>query len=97
MEEVNRMKDVLVYGTAVLSLAAAPLFAQQPGSGTAPRTPPTGTTRPAEPSGGSTRSTPQADMSKAANPDHAFVMEAAMGGMAEVELGRLASDKAQSP
>jgi putative membrane protein len=28
--------------------------------------------------------------------DHQFVMEAARGGMAEVELGKLASDKAQS-
>jgi len=34
--------------------------------------------------------------SKDANADHSFVMEAAMGGMAEVELGKLASEKAQS-
>lgn len=34
--------------------------------------------------------------SKQANPDHDFVLEVAMGGMAEVELGQLASEKAQS-
>jgi putative membrane protein len=31
------------------------------------------------------------------NPDHQFVMEAARGGMAEVELGKLASQKATNP
>ena len=30
------------------------------------------------------------------NPDHHFVMEAAGGGMAEVELGQLAADKASN-
>ena len=32
----------------------------------------------------------------AANPDHTFMMKAAQGGMAEVELGQLAKDKASS-
>jgi putative membrane protein len=31
------------------------------------------------------------------NPDHHFVIEAADGGMAEVELGQLAADKATNP
>jgi putative membrane protein len=34
--------------------------------------------------------------SKAASSDHTFVMNAAKGGMAEVELGKLASDKGTS-
>src|SRR5262245_37184740 len=36
----------------------------------------------------------QATESKAMNPDHQFVMEAAMGGMTEVELSKLAVEKA---
>jgi putative membrane protein len=32
-----------------------------------------------------------------ANPDQTFVMEAAKGGMAEVELGKIASEKGSSP
>ncbi len=31
------------------------------------------------------------------NPDHSFYRKAAMGGIAEVEMGRLAEDKASSP
>jgi putative membrane protein len=84
------MKNVFVYGTAVLALSVAPLLAQQPSGGSATQP------RPTSPGTGRTSPMPQADMSKAANPDHAFVTEAAMGGMAEVELGQLASDKAQS-
>jgi putative membrane protein len=89
------MRKAIVYGTAVLSLAAVPLMAQQPSStgstqSTRPGTPATGT--PAT----STPSAQTSQASKATNPDHAFVMEAAMGGMAEVELGQLAKDKAQS-
>jgi len=64
------MKKVIICGTAVLALGAAPAIAQQPGS--------------------------QQAGSSQANPAHQFVMEAAMGGMAEVELGKLATAKAQS-
>jgi putative membrane protein len=38
----------------------------------------------------------QSPATKAQSPDRAFVMEAAMGGMAEVDLGQLASSKASS-
>src|SRR6266550_2746657 len=40
--------------------------------------------------------TPSAESKTAMNPDHHFVMEAAEGGMAEVELGQLAADKASN-
>jgi putative membrane protein len=81
MEEVIRMKKVFVYGTAVLALSAAPLMAQQPASGAG---------------SSSTRSTAQASSSQLASSDRQFIMEAAQGGMAEVELGQLAADKAES-
>jgi putative membrane protein len=38
----------------------------------------------------------QGDSASAESADHAFVTEAAMGGMAEVELGKLASEKASN-
>jgi putative membrane protein len=76
---------------------------EQPGARTDTATPQTGAgsqPRPSSPAtdtaGGSSTRTPQQNMSKAANPDHSFVMDAAMGGMAEVELGQLATEKAQS-
>src|SRR3954469_11614734 len=121
-EEVSRMKKMVVYGTAVLALSAAPLFAQAGGSSTPPRTGGTtdqgsggqrsgsqgGTTAT---SGGSqtgsqsgsqtgsqtsSRASGQSADAKNNSADHHFVMEAAVGGMAEVELGKLASEKASS-
>ena len=75
------MRKAFIYGTAVLALAAVPVLAQQPAG--------SGSSQPTKPPS-------QARAADAANADHAFVMDAAMGGMAEVELGRVASGKAQS-
>jgi putative membrane protein len=71
------MKKIVVYGTAVLALSAAPLFAQT-GSQT------------------SSRASGQSADAKNNSADHHFVTEAAVGGMAEVELGKLASEKGSS-
>jgi putative membrane protein len=81
IEGGHRMRKAFVYGTAVLALAAAPVLAQQPAG--------SGSSQPAKPPS-------QARPSEAANADHAFIMDAAMGGMAEVEIGQLAGGKAQS-
>src|SRR3954468_10396471 len=70
------MMKVLLAGTAVLSLAAAPAFAGQ---------------------GTSTAKQGQKSASNAnAGSDQMFVMKAAKGGLAEVQLGQLAADKASS-
>ena len=76
------MRKVFIYGTAVLALVTAPVLAQQPTAGG-------GSSQP-------TKAPSQAQPSKDALADRAFVTEAAMGGMAEVELGQLASGKAES-
>ena len=69
-------------GIVVLGLAAVPAFAGQP---------PTPTQTPT-----ATPKTEKPTMDKASSADHACVMKAAEGGMAEVELGQLAADKATS-
>ena len=80
---------------AALSLACGGAFAQtgatasnQPGSSTTSAT--------TAPSGGSYSSKASANGSSLAHTDAKFVEKAAMGGLAEVQLGQLAQQKAQS-
>jgi len=70
--------------TAAVALAAAPAFAQSTSS-SAPH-------KASSPSGAGHRQAGAAGAK--ATSDEAFMKEAAIGGMAEVELGKLASDKA---
>jgi putative membrane protein len=64
------------------SLAALPLTAQTP---------------PAQPAGQSAKPAGTAAAGKLSAADNKFVHEAAVGGMAEVSLGKLAADKATNP
>jgi putative membrane protein len=77
------MKKVMVYSTAMLALAAAPVFAQA------------GSTRGQSGQAGSAQPTRRSEAG-ASGPDRMFGMEAAQGGMAEVALGRLAGEKASN-
>ena len=67
----------------LISLTALPLMAQ--------------TTPPAPPAGQAAKPTGGAAAGKLAAADTKFVQEAAVGGMAEVALGKLAATKATNP
>lgn len=76
------MKRTVLITTAALALAAAPAFAQTPGATTQT----TATTR--------SGNEPTRVAKSSGSADLGFVTEAAQGGMAEVELGKLAAEKA---
>jgi putative membrane protein len=83
------MRYATCVGTVVLAMSVAPVFARQstPPASAHPQTP-------AQQSS-TTKSDTQKAGAKTSSDEH-FVMEAANGGMAEVELGKLAADKASS-
>jgi putative membrane protein len=87
------MKQTVGTVVAVCGLALAPalVYAQA----YPPPSPKTQTQTKAK--GSKSGETKEAQTKGAAGADNAFVREAAAGGMAEVELGRLASEKASSP
>jgi putative membrane protein len=78
------MKCALCVGAVVLAMGVAPAFAQS-----------TSAARPQTQPGSRAQATTHQAGTKMTGDDH-FVMEAANGGMAEVELGKLAADKASS-
>jgi putative membrane protein len=74
--------------------------AQSPGAPQTPAAPGTPSTPPTPASPGRTVTPGQADTkadTKGRSADASFIMEAAMGGMTEVELGKLATEKATNP
>ena len=81
-----RYRFPLALGAVIVSSTLG-LGAQTPSSAPAPKTQPP-TTQP--------KGTPAAESKTAMNADSHFVMEAAQGSMAEVELGQLAADKASN-
>jgi len=100
------MRSGLVFSslTAITLALCTPAFAQQSPGGTPPQgTMPQGTMPQAQtpargqmPPSGQTAAPGQTQNHKLSGRDKSFAMEAAMGGMAEVELGKLAQQNAQS-
>lgn len=90
------MKKTLLFGTIVAALSlGAPAYAQAPG---AQQTPPNPSTR-SNSTNSSARpgmDTPPASETGIRPEDRKFLKEAAIGGMTEVQLGKLAQEKGSS-
>src|SRR6476619_3154490 len=96
--EMTQQFSRIALFAAAIGLANTGAFAQQAGgatrgSSTGQTTQGTTETRPTTPSESAQRSGASAQLAGA---DQAFVKEAATGGLMEVELGRLAAEKASS-
>jgi len=86
------MRNIVITAALACTLALPAIAGAQAGR---PSNPPQSTADQPKPgkASGQAGAAPSATI---AAPDKAFVMEAAQGGMAEVELGRLAADKASN-
>ncbi len=82
------MKNAILVGTIVLGMSAAPAFAQSSTAASQPA--------PAKATSGRSAKASKTTAKAKAGSDDAFVKKAAEGGLAEVELGNLAKQKAQS-
>jgi len=86
------MRKVLGIAILASALGAVPALAQSTADQTKPQPKPKSTTSAKKPAGQKTAGT----TGTLAPADHNFVNEAAIGGMAEVELGNLAKEKASN-
>jgi putative membrane protein len=88
-----------VLGIAILAgaLGAAPALAQSTPDQTKPQPKPKSTATPKTPSSKPAGQETAGTTGTLSPTDHNFVNEAAIGGMAEVELGNLAKEKASNP
>src|SRR5262245_36507989 len=90
------MSKKFAIATVVLTLAAAPAFAQTTNPQTTPQNPPRTGTQTQPPAAPKTNPPAKTDQTHQAamHADQQFVKTVAMDNMAEVELGKLASEKA---